>query len=250
MAKRALQAFAFGLACSAIILGGSTFLFPIQAAGRVSPGGSGIYIGHRTLLSNQHILVNNSYPQSLSLPAWKYLYPTLSVPVQKVVYLDRNLELGVARLEPSLLEFFQVAVPCLSVRPLKRGETLTVTSDPHGRFPPVSASVVVSDPRPLLRLDPDPVSEHSRYAAMTIITTLSTDQAKLVGHGSSGGAVLNRHGELVGLVWTGRELIDGSKEVWVTPVSEWLSELHAPEIPKEDLQVLLGARCSRRSVPE
>ena len=241
--KRGLQGLALGLGCTVLVLGGFTFLFPVQSAGRVFSG-SGVYVGHRVLLSNYHILSSADSGQTFSVPAWKYLYPAINVPVQKVVYLDRNLELGVARLQPSLFDVVRVDAPCLSVRPLQRGETLTVTSDPHGIFPPLSAAVVVSEPRPLMRLDPTPLSEKSRYAAMTVITILSARQAEKVGPGSSGGPVLNRQSELVGLVWTGRQLDDGSKEVWITPVSAWISQLHAPEIATQDLQALRSALCS------
>ena len=120
-------------------------------------------------------------------------------------------------------------------------EMLTVTSDPGRRFPPVSATVVVTDPRPLLRLDLDPASAASRHAATTILTVLSAAQAERIGHGSSGGPALNSRGELVGLVWTGRELSDGSKEVWITPVSAWLQKVKDPESAE---QALRGALCS------
>jgi hypothetical protein len=123
-----------------------------------------------------------------------------------------------------------------------------VTSDPHGVFPPVSATIAVSDAQPLMRLDPDPrMPDSSRYSAMSIIATLSAEQANLVGPGSSGGPVLNSKGELVGLVWTGRELADGSTEILITPASAWLRRLQSADMPEDALQVVFDARCEERT---
>lgn len=153
------------------------------------------------------------------------------------------MELGIIKLKPSMLDLVGIVTPCLSTHSVKQGETLVVTSSAYGKFPPVTAALVVSDARPLMRVDPSPRHE-SPYSAMTIIATLSSGQATLVGPGSSGGPVLNDDGELVGLVWTGRELDDGSAEVWITPVSAWLGQLQAEEIQGDALQVILDARCT------
>jgi hypothetical protein len=141
------------------------------------------------------------------------------------------------------LNVVRVDTPCLSTQPLRLGETLRVTSSPHGTFPPVSARLIVSDPRPLLRRDMDPHMQYERYAAMTIVTTLSADQAGRVGPGSSGGPAFNRQGELVGLVWTGRGWGEGQTEIWITPVSSWLSHLRAEKIRRDVLEKVLDAQC-------
>lgn len=84
---------------------------------------------------------------------------------------------------------------------------------------------------------------------MSIVATLSAKQAKHVGHGSSGGPALNTKGELVGLVWTGRELEDGSSEVLITPASDWLRKIQSSDISKDDLRFILGTRCEDKGDP-
>lgn len=234
--KHLLRRLVISLACLVVALAGLAFLFPIQPAGLVPPG-SGVYIGDGIMLSNQHIAAYVSEESSFLVPGWKYLWHTLDVDVEEVVFVDRDLELAVIKLQPSMLNVVRVVTPCLSTRSVKQGETLRVTSSPGGKFPPVSAALVVSDARPLMRLNPSP-SDGNPYSAMTVIATLSADQAALVGKGSSGGPVLNDDGELVGLVWTGRVVGGGAKEIWITPVSAWLSQPQLAEMQKDVLRHL------------
>jgi hypothetical protein len=240
--RRLFQVFAISLACVALVLGGSALLFPIPAVGWIRPG-SGIYIGDGLLLSNQHVLKFFDEQSSFLVPGWRYIFRTVEAPVREVVYENRDIELSIVRLGPSLLNVARVTTPCLSTQPLRSGETLQVTSSPHGTFPPVSARLIVSDPRPLLRLDMDPRMTGERHAAMTIVTTLSADQAGRVAPGSSGGPAFNRQGELVGLVWTGRGLGEGQTEIWITPVSSWLSHLRTEKVPRDVLKNVLDAQC-------
>jgi len=193
---------------------------------------SGVYVGNGIVLTTWHVEEPDSSfrtsqqsfrrPQSiLSLRIGDRI-----IPVEDILYLERDLELAVVELESSPLDWLHMSAPCLSTQMVSVGDALTAVSSPYGRYPLVTAALVVSDAEPKLCLDPDPrVSDSDRYAAITIIAIASADQASLVGPGSSGGAVLNSEGQLIGLVWTGQDLEDGSKEVWITPVSEWLTRL-------------------------
>jgi len=248
--RRIAQSLCVCVACVAVLLCGVALSFPISAAGCVQPSfqrvcvGSGVYIGNGFMLTNQHVAELLSDRDSFLVPAWRHLWHTSDAGVQKVIYLNRDIDLGIVKLQPSLLNIARVATPCLSTRSLYRGEKLRVTGDVGGVFPPVSATLAVSDPQPHMRLDPEPPKPGvSRYSAMSIVATLSAQQASLVGHGSSGGPALNSQGELVGLVWTGRPLEDGSAEVLITPASVWLQNLRSSGLSKDDLRFILGTQC-------
>lgn len=206
--------------------------------------GSGILIGRGLVLTNHHVAKMLPERSSFLVPAWKHFWHNADAGFREVVYLDRDIEVGLVKLQPSALSIAKVDTHCLSLEPVKRGETLRVTSDAYGQYPPVSATLTVIDDQPLMRLDRDPRNSQP-YEAMTILTTLSADQAKRVGPGSSGSAALNSHGEIVGLVWTGRPLGDGSMEVWITPASAWLSKLQKAKRATPDLRILLDAQCTR-----
>ncbi|MCL1473709.1 S1 family peptidase [Argonema antarcticum] len=177
-----------------------------------------------------------------SQPTPSPLIPT--VPLKQLLFLDRNLEVAVVKLDPEELDAIDLSPPCLEIQPVKQGEKLTIKSHAYGRYPAVTVTATVQDDKPMLRTDPDPrVPVKNRYAAMSIVATLPPGQGDLVGPGSSGGPVFNRKGGLVGLVWTGQDLADGTKEVWITPASVWLPMLEQARIPDEDLNKVLDAYC-------
>ncbi len=166
------------------------------------------------------------------------------LPLEELLFLDRDLEVAVVKLDPQKFDAIEVSPPCLEREPIKPGEKLTIQSHAYGRYPAVTVSATVKDEKPELRLDPDPrVPANNRYAAMTVIATLPPGKGNLVGPGSSGGPVFNQDGKLVGLVWTGVDLPNGTKEVWITPTSVWLPQLQKAQIPDPDLEKVLDTAC-------
>ncbi|MBE9125913.1 MULTISPECIES: S1 family peptidase [unclassified Coleofasciculus] len=170
--------------------------------------------------------------------------PMPTAQFEELLFLNRSMELAIVKLDPQDLAKIEISPPCLSKVPVKKGETLTVQSHVGGRYPAVTVTAIVKDDQPQLRVDPDPrVPVDKRYAAMSIIATLPADQSNSVGPGSSGGPVFNQRGELVGLVWTGQYLDDGTMEVWITPTSSWLPLLEQEKVPDEDLRQVVEAPC-------
>lgn len=168
-----------------------------------------------------------------------------SVPIEELLFLNRDLEVAVAKLNPQKLEQLKISPPCIETKPIKIGENLIVKSHAYGHYPAIKAIATVKTDRPMLLTDPDPrVPVKNRYAAISIIATLPQNQADAVGPGSSGGPVFNQQGNLVGLVWTGQDLPDGTKEVWITPASVWLPQLQQAGIPDRDLEKVLHSSCS------
>jgi|GEM_PF-2259731 len=168
-----------------------------------------------------------------------------AAPLEQLLFVDRDLELAIVKLDPQDLEETQITPPCLSKVPVKRGESVTIQSHVAGIYPAVTVTAIVEDEEPKLRLDPDPrIPIENRYAAMSIVATIPAEQADRVGPGSSGGPVFNEQGNLVGLVWTGQGLEDGRKEVWFTPTLSWLPLLQQAKIPDDDLRKILNSPCS------
>jgi len=166
------------------------------------------------------------------------------VPLEELLFVDRDLELAIVKLDDAELIETPITPPCLSTVPIKRGETVTITSHVSGVYPAVTVTATVKDEQPKLLLDPDErIPMENRYAAMSIVATIPAEEAGKVGPGSSGGPVFNEQGNLVGLVWTGRGLADGSKEVWFTPTVSWLPLLEQAEIPDDDLRKVLDTPC-------
>jgi S1-C subfamily serine protease len=229
---------------------GAVLLIPLESAGCMSSTsvptrcfGSGVYIGRELVLTNQH-LAEIAEQSSFKVPAWKFLVRSLDSRVREIKLLDQELNLGLIEIEPSLLSWVRVVTPCWATRPVRRGDSLSVVSSVGGRFPLSRANLVVTEERPALRPDPSPLPNQPPTSSMTIVARLSRDQTDLVGPGSSGSPVVDARGRLVGLVWTGRAVGDGSTEVWITPATSWIPRLRKADIPQETLQALLDAQCS------
>ena len=98
--KRTLQALGISLACGAVALGGLVYSFPAEQAGCVGPSphclGSGVYIGHGFILTNQHVAMFLSEVSSFRVSGWKYVWRTMDVGIEQTVFLDRDIELGMA----------------------------------------------------------------------------------------------------------------------------------------------------------
>ena len=166
------------------------------------------------------------------------------VPLEQLLFVDRDLELAIVKLDTQELEETKVTPPCLSTVPVKRGESVTIQSHVGGTYPAVTVTAIVQDEQPKLRLDPDlRIPLENRYTAMSIVATIPAEEADKVGPGSSGGPVFNEQGNLVGLVWTGQGLEDGRQEVWFTPTFSWLPLLQKAKIPDDDLRKVLDTPC-------
>ena len=170
------------------------------------------------------------------------------IPIKQLLFLDRNLEVAVVKLDTQKFGRIKISPPCLETAPIKLGEKLIIQSHPYGHYPAIKVIATVKDHKPSLRIDPDPrVPVKNRYAAMSIIATLPPGEGESVGPGSSGGPVFNQEGKLVGLVWTGQDLPDGTKEVWITPASVWLPQLQQAKLPDNDLNKVLTQSCPVRA---
>ena len=206
---------------------------------------TGTHIGNGIVLTNWHVLKTlASRNEYFRLPLWNEHIYNFDLPIEWVIFSEKSIDLAIGKLADSRLDRLNVDHACLSAEPVAAGEVLTITSSPLGRYPPVEAQVIVTDPSPQPRMDLDPmIKEEKRYAAVSFATLVQPGQEALINSGSSGGAVTGDDGELVGLLWTRYDLSDGSMEVLVTPVSAWLPLLEKAEIAPKYKEHILGQVC-------
>ncbi len=206
---------------------------------------TGTYIGNGIVLTNWHVLKTlPSRNEYFKLPLWNEHIYNFDLPIEWVIFTEKSIDLSIGKLSASRLDRLNVRHPCLSAEPVAAGEVLTVISSPLGRYPSVAAQVTVTDPASQPRLDLDPmIKEEKRYAAVSFATIVQPGQEDLIDSGSSGGAVTNEAGELVGLLWTRYDLPDGSREVLVTPVSAWLPLLENADIAPKYKEYIFEQVC-------
>jgi hypothetical protein len=237
-----------------LVLTGSILSIPIQPTGLIHsmPDEQGVYsyatgtyIGGGIVLTNWHVLRSLSWRQEyFQLPLWNEHIYNFEIPIEWVIYSEQDIDLAIGKLAPSKLDRLNVRYECLSSEPLAAGEILTVISSPLGRYPSVEAHLVVDDPAPLSRMDQDPrIKPEKRYASVSFVAHVEPGQESLVDGGSSGGAVLNEKGQLVGLLWSRYDLPDGSREVLVSPVSGWLPLLESADIAPKYRDFILNQIC-------
>jgi hypothetical protein len=206
---------------------------------------SGIYIGNGIVLTNWHVLKSLSWRQEyFKLPVWNENIYNVDIPIEWVIFMDQSIDLAIGKLSASRLDRLNMDHSCLSDRPVQIGEPLTVTSSPWGAYPPVEAHLIVTDPTPQMHYDLDPlVPEEKRNTVVSFMTIVQPGEEKLVDGGSSGGAVTNQQGELIGLIWSRYDLSSGEREVLVTPVSAWLPLIEEAEIASKYKEYILGQVC-------
>jgi hypothetical protein len=206
---------------------------------------SGIYIGNGIVLTNWHVLKSLSWRQEyFKLPVWNENIYNVDIPIEWVIFMDQSIDLAIGKLSASRLDRLNMDHSCLSDRPVQIGEPLTVTSSPWGAYPPVEAHLIVTDPTPQMHYDLDPlVPEEKRNTVVSFMTIVQPGEEKLVDGGSSGGAVTNQQGELIGLIWSRYDLSSGEREVLVTPVSAWLPLIEEAEIASKYKEYILDQVC-------
>jgi len=206
---------------------------------------TGTYIGNGIVLTNWHVLkMLRSRQEYFRLPLWNEHIYNFELPIQWVIFTEKSIDLAIAKLPASALEWLNIDYACLSAEPVAAGDALSIISNPLGRYPPTSAHLTVTDPSSEPRLDLDLlVPAEKRYTAVSFATLVQPGQEELIESGSSGGAVSNDAGELVGLLWARYNLLDGSKEVLVTPVAAWLPLLKNAGIAPKYQQYILDQVC-------
>ncbi len=207
---------------------------------------SGIYIGEGIVLTNWHVLKSLSWRHEyFRLPLWNEHLYNFEIPIDWVIFSEQSIDLAIGKLSSSRLDKLNMDHACLSDEPVTAGEALTVTSSPRGEYPPVTAHLTVTDPEQQPRLDLDPqVRDDKRYQVVSFAAAVQPGHEDRIDTGSSGGAVTNQAGELVGLLWARYDLPDGSKEVLITPVSAWLPLLENAEIAPKYKEYILGQVCT------
>jgi len=211
----------------------------------VSAFASGIYMGNGIVLTNWHVLKSLSWRQEyFKLPIWNEHIYNVDIPIDWVVFINKDIDLAIGKLTASRLDRLNIDHSCLSNAPVQIGESLTVTSSPWGAYPPVTAHLIVTNPISQPHYDLDPlVPKEKRNTVVSLVTVVKAGEAKLVDGGSSGGAVTNQNGELVGLLWSRYDLPNGEREVLVTPVSAWLPLIKDADIAHKYKEYILNQVC-------
>ena len=224
------------LICSLLILHGCSH--DLGPAGLVHSDksyerASGVYIGNGYMLTNYHVA--DKIPDKIDLFSLSTndLFPiSVDIPIEKVLFSNRDIELALVRLTRPFENSHACTKICLSRTPVKNGDYLTIISSPNGYYPPESVSVLITDDQARMRPGSDPSMNTSKqYSVITVVGLASDDKAQLVAPGSSGGAVLNKEGALVGLLWGRNLLKNGNVEAWITPASEWSDQLNKSGTP-------------------
>jgi hypothetical protein len=238
----------------ALILSGMAINLPIQPTGLIHSVpdeqgafafATGTYIGNGIVFTNWHVLKTlPSRNEYFKLPVWNEHIYNIDLLIEWVIFSDKSIDLAIGKLAASRIDRFNVDHACLSAKPVAAGDILTITSSPLGRYPPVAVPVIVTDPASQPRMDLDPmIKPEKRYAAVSFATVVQPGQENLINSGSSGGAVTNEAGELVGLLWTRYDLPDDSMEVLVTPVSAWLPLLEKADIAPKYKEYIFEQVC-------
>lgn len=191
------------------------------------PVASAYYYGSGLVMTNWHVQFRSSkFKRFMQIKNSNY--PDIIVPIDSVVYANKDIDLAFLEVEDSILDSITTDYPKMIFNnKFSLNDTLiAITSPGSTKFALTAVNLVVVDLDIYPRLDPDPrMEENEKIIVNSLVTHVISDHKELIGPGSSGGPVFNKSGHLVGLVWTGNDLSDGTREVWVTPTTGWLQPI-------------------------